>query len=362
MGFDLKDIVVHPNYNPDTKANNVAAVSFNLEGKQDWEMDTAIDIGTWQARVYTQRHLKSIEGLVWDYPNYITEDKIEQDNACSDLSPIYSVNADKFTCTTTLATPLMTNSTACKIPYPVIYAQMGDELYQAGLYSHSVVKGGDNLCDNDEVRSYYTLIGDYLAFAETALNKKFTYHSNDNSSTPQTDPYYSMKNAPRSVADGTLMLSGDFYNSKAVVIASATASDSAITATGTDVKGEDATSDLSDGQSAADDSNGSSKKTIIIAAVCGSVGTLILVASILFGIRWYRGHVSKVHDPYQAPSAHEFLEEMFENADGSRPPPAYKPPGEAPAEEIQNANVTNNVSPTSPRYSGLNFPNDKDQQ
>ncbi|KAJ2794926.1 hypothetical protein H4R20_006059 [Coemansia guatemalensis] len=362
MGFDLKDIVVHPNYNPDTKANNVAAVSFNLQGKQEWEMNTAIDFGTWQARVYAQSHLKSIEGLDWDSPDYITEVKIEQDDTCSELSPIYSVNADKFTCTTALATPLMKNSTACKIPYPVIYAQMGGELYQAGLYSHSVVKGGDNLCDSDEVRSYYTLIGDYLAFAETALNKKFTHHSNDNSSTPQTDPYYSMKNAPRSVADGAVMLSGDFYNPRAVIVESGALSDDASTATGTNIEEEDDTSDLSDGQSATDDSNGSSKKTIVIAAVCGSVGTLILVVSILFGIRWYRGHVSKVHDPYQAPSAQNVLDEMFANTDEYRPPPAYKPPGEAPEEEIQNANATSNASPTSPRYSGLNFPNDKDRQ
>ncbi|KAJ2804758.1 hypothetical protein H4R20_002375, partial [Coemansia guatemalensis] len=340
-GFDLRDIIVHPDYNPETKANNVAAVTYNLGEKLTWEMDTAIDPGTWEARVYSQRHIKNMTGLIWDYPEYTTEDKIEQDDACSDLSPIFSENTDKFACTSILATPLMTNSTACKIPYPVLYAQMGDELYQAGLYSHSVVKGGDNLCDNDEVRSYYTLIGNYLAFAEAALNKKFTYHSNDNSSTPQSDSNYSMKNAPRIVVDGTVMLSGDFYNPKAVVIVSATSADGASIITGTEVKGE----------SAAGDSSGTSKKTTIIAAVCGTIGTLILVASIFFGIRWYRGHVSKVHDPYQAPSAQNVLDEMFVNTDGSRPPPAYKPPGEAPAEEIQNTDAISDSSPTSPRYS-----------
>ncbi|KAJ2805377.1 hypothetical protein H4R20_002118 [Coemansia guatemalensis] len=312
-------------------------------------------------------------GLIWDYPEYTTEDKIEQDDACSDLSPIFSENTDKFACTSILATPLMKNSTACKIPYPVLYAQMGDELYQAGLYSHSVVKGGDDLCNNDEVRSYYTLIGNYLAFAELALNRKFTYHSNVNSSTPQADPNYSMKNAPKSVVDGTLMLSGDFYNPKAVVIASATSSGGASTTTGANTEAENTTndklnSDITDPSVASnaldnltDDSNSkdSSKKTTIIAAVCGTIGTLILVASVLFGIRWYRGHVSKVHDPYQAPSAQNVLEEIFANAGESRPPPAYKPPGEDSAEETSNINSISNATSTGPQYSGFSYPSEK---
>ncbi|KAJ2804760.1 hypothetical protein H4R20_002377, partial [Coemansia guatemalensis] len=317
MGFDLKDIVVHPDYNPDTKANNVAAASFNLKGKQEWEMDTAIDFGTWQARVYAQRHLKNLDGMVWDYPAYTLENTVEQDSTCSDLSPIFSENTDKFTCTSILANPLMKNSTACKIPYPVLYAQMGDELYQAGLYSHSVVKGGDDLCNNDEVRSYYTLIGDYLAFAEKVLNKKFTYHSNDNSSAPQADPNYSMKSAPKSVADGAVMLSGEFYNPKAVIVESGAPSGDTSTTTGIDTEAEDATDDVSDdtsmdmdtdtkaqdisdveaddtsmdmdtganaedisddesdGQSVTSGSNNFFIQAIVIAAVCVSIGVLI---------------------------------------------------------------------------------------
>ncbi|KAJ2805374.1 hypothetical protein H4R20_002115 [Coemansia guatemalensis] len=295
-GFDLSDIIVHPDYNPETKANNVAAVSYNLKEKPTWAMDTAIDPDTWEARVYAQRHIKNMTGLIWDYPEYTTEDKIEQDNACSDLSPIFSENTDKFACTSILATPLMKNSTACKIPYPVLYAQMGDKLYQAGLYSHSVVKGGDDLCNNDEVRSYYTLIGNYLAFAEKALNRKFTYHSNVNSSTPQSNPNYSMKNAPKSVVDGTLMLSGDFYNPKEVAVESEALSDDASTATSADTKAEDSTNDESDdarvdldtdtnaeeisddeldNQSLTSGSNDFFMQAIIIAAVCVSIGVLI---------------------------------------------------------------------------------------
>ncbi|KAJ2794192.1 hypothetical protein H4R20_006307 [Coemansia guatemalensis] len=263
---------------------------------------------------------------------------------------------------------------------------MGDELYQAGLYSHSVVKGGDNLCDSDEVRSYYTLIGNYLAFAGDALNKKFTYHGNDNSSTPQSDPKYSMKSAPKNVADGAVMLSGEFYNPKAVIVESGAPSDDTSSATGTDTKEEKASdgeldsdaSGVSDDSDASDNSGSSAvsnasdknsddssskdstKRTIIIAAVCGSVGTLILVASILFGIRWYRGHMSKVHDPYKAPSAQDFLDEIFENSDDGRPPPAYKPTGEVRAGPGLNPNAISDASPTSSRYSGLNFPNEKD--
>ncbi|PIA13828.1 hypothetical protein COEREDRAFT_83197 [Coemansia reversa NRRL 1564] len=375
-GFDLRDIIVHPDYNPVTKANNVAVASYNLKRKLSWEMDTAIDLDTWQARVYAQRHIKNMTGLIWDYPEYTTEDTVTQDDTCSDLSPIYKANTDKFTCTPILADPLMKNSTSCKIPYPVLYVQMGEDLYQAGIFSHSVVKGGDNLCNNQEVRSYYTLIGDYLAFAEKALDKKFTYHSNDNSSTPQSDPDYSMKDASTGVNDGTLMLSGDFYNPKAVVIGSAVPSEDASMATETNENatnnelasdesnkhGSDETNELgldaSNEQATESDSKSTSKKTIIIAAVCGSIGTLLLVAGILFGIRWYRGHVSKVHDPYQAPSAQDFLEEMFENSNDGRPPPAYKPPSEAHARQGQSP-IASNASFLDSRYSGLNFPNDK---
>ncbi|PIA13827.1 hypothetical protein COEREDRAFT_83196 [Coemansia reversa NRRL 1564] len=364
-GFDLRDIIVHPDYNPVTKANNVAVVTYNTDKEQDWDMETAIDLDTWQARVYAQRHIKNMTDLIWDYPEYTTEDNIAQDDVCSDLSPIYKANTDKLTCTTILADPLMKNSTSCKIPYPVLYAQMGEDLYQAGIFSHSVVKGGDNLCNNQEVRSYYTLIGDYLAFAENALDKKFTHHSSASSSTPQSDSNYSMKPASRGVNDGTLMLSGDFYNPKAVIIGSATSSDGTSMTTDSNVNGENATdnelaSDGSNEQETDSNSKSTSKKTIIIAAVCGSIGTLLLVAVILFGIRWYRGHVSKVHDPYQAPSAQDFLQEMFENPNEGRPPPAYKPPEEAHASQDQNLNAVRNTAFSESRYSGLNFPIDKD--
>ncbi|KAJ2607457.1 hypothetical protein H4S08_004819 [Coemansia sp. RSA 1365] len=363
-GFDLRDIIVHPDYNPVTKANNIAVVTYNTDKEKDWEMETAIDFDTWKARVYTQRYIKNMTGLVWDSPEYKTEDTVTQDDSCSELSPIYKANTDKFTCTTTLATPLMTNSSSCKIPYPVLYAQMGDDLYQAGLFSHSVVKGGDNICDN-EVHSYYTLIGDYLAFAEKALDKKFKYHGSDSSSTPQSDPEYSMKDASTGVIDGTLMLGGDFYNPESLIVGSFTSSDGTSMTTDSNVNAENATdnelaSDGSNEQDTDSDSNNTSKKTIIIAAVCGSIGTLLLVAIVLFGIRWYRGHVSRVHDPYQAPSAQDFLQEMFENPNGGRPPPAYKPPEEAHTIQDQTPNVANNAVSSDNRYSGLNFPNDKD--
>ncbi|KAJ2789226.1 hypothetical protein H4R20_007218, partial [Coemansia guatemalensis] len=55
-----------------------------------------------------------------------------------------------------------------------------------------------------------------------------------------------MKSAPKNVADGAVMLSGDFYNPKAVIVESGALSGDTSTTTGIGTEAEDATDDVSD--------------------------------------------------------------------------------------------------------------------
>ncbi|KAJ2607458.1 hypothetical protein H4S08_004820 [Coemansia sp. RSA 1365] len=374
--YDIENIVVHPNFNAQTKANNIAAVNFNTKGLAKWRNKVAIDFGKWLNRVYVQRVLNNPKPIEWGTPVMYVQPTVPPDPKCSEFSPIFSSNNGGFTCNDYTVEPLVKDKTDCKIPYPQLYAWMGDELYQAGIFSHAVIKGGSDLCKYDDARFYYTVLTNYIAFAQAALGKKFDYNGINKDSKPQDDPYFAMVGASAKLDNDVVMLSGDFYSPKNLHIESASNLDDSekdpnsasekdnpdtadVNNPGNSYTNPGITAETSSDNNEVNPSGGSSNKTTIIASVCGSVGTLILIVVIFFLVRWYRGHVSKIHDPYKDRSAQEALVDMFSSAGDIRPPPAY--------ETAENVSRTESLVPVGSnrgllndsRHSDLNYPYDK---
>ncbi|PIA13826.1 hypothetical protein COEREDRAFT_10994 [Coemansia reversa NRRL 1564] len=374
--YDIENIVIHPNFNAETKANNIAAVNFNTKGVAGWRNKIAIDFGKWLNRVYVQRVLNKPKPIEWGTPVMYVQPTVPPDPKCSEFSPIFSSNNGAFTCSDYTVEPLVKDKTDCKIPYPQLYAWMGDELYQAGIFSHAVIKGGTDLCKYDDARFYYTVLSNYIAFAQAALGKEFYYNGITEDSKPQGDPYFAMVGASARLDYNMVMLSGDFYSPKSLHIESASNLDnseknpnSASEKNNPDTPNVNNSEDnytnpgitAESGSDNNEDkpSNGSSNKTTIIASVCGSIGALVLFVVFFFLVRWYRGHVSKVHDPYKERSAQEALVDMFANAGDTRPPPAYETAENTRRAENLVSVGTNRALVNDSQHSDLNYSNDK---
>ncbi|KAJ1719043.1 hypothetical protein LPJ61_006396 [Coemansia biformis] len=206
--------------------------------------------------------------------------------------------------------------------------------------------GGTNLCSYTSVRSYYTLLGDFIPFIRGIVGKDVGYKAPDNSTTPQANPNFGVIFAAATSDKDASLISGDLLaprdDSKPTLATHTRATPTSVKsssseATSTKTTSSDQstatlgdasdTSNNSESDSAVDSSpSGLSKRAItIIAAVCGSLGTLLLVALGIFLYRWYRGHIRRIHDPYHAPSVRDMLEDMFNNPDDQPPPPLYRP-------------------------------------
>ncbi|KAJ2519587.1 hypothetical protein GGI11_002533, partial [Coemansia sp. RSA 2049] len=87
--------------------------------------------------------------------------------------------------------------------------------YVAGIYSFTRLYGLSYKCTLfDGQKSYYTLLANYVAFADKVLGRKIGYYPNNNSNVvPQTDPNFSMAK-PADNSMSIVYLMGDFYSAQ----------------------------------------------------------------------------------------------------------------------------------------------------
>ncbi|KAJ2813364.1 hypothetical protein H4S07_000739, partial [Coemansia furcata] len=189
--YTVQNVTVHPSYDPKTKANNVAVIQYNSGSKVTWYNYNAIGPSNWDGYVYVQRYLSDIDGMAWATPKVYTQDS--GDSLCSDLSPVYNANMKDFACGRGTVSPPTSALGTCNVPYQMVYATFsGTYVYQAGFFSHVVIQDGNDLCEYSSQRTYFTLISDYLAFANSVIKRTVYYFNKINSTKPQTSPAYAM--------------------------------------------------------------------------------------------------------------------------------------------------------------------------
>ncbi|KAJ2037754.1 hypothetical protein H4S03_002765 [Coemansia sp. S3946] len=361
--YIIQNITVHPAYDSKTKANNVALIEYNSGSKVLWYNYNAIGPGNWDGHAYVQRYLSDIDGMAWATPKVYSQSS--GDSVCSQLSPVYKDNSKDFACSSGLVpSPSSTLGTSCNVPYQMVYATFsGTYVYQAGFFSHAVIEDGKDLCKYSSQRSYFTLISDYLAFANSVLNRTVYYYNDDNTVKPQTDPTYAMTKPSTTVKD-TVMLSGNMYP-KQPSTTSPTSSFPSRTSTSPSQTPTGNPSNEKEPES----NSGMSKRSIAIVAACSAVGSLLLAVGVVFLVRWWRGHLKRTRDPYKETAAQEILAndlggasmpgggnlrsmtEIVDVAYTNPPPPAY------PANEHRVLVVEEAQSPNS--LVSNEYPNEK---
>ncbi|KAJ2450500.1 hypothetical protein EV183_004242 [Coemansia sp. RSA 2336] len=313
-GFDnitsnhiVTKITVHPDYDPETKANNIAVLEYNDNAWVDWYNYNAIDTYKWKNLVYVQRYVEDVDAGTWGTSKLVV-DKYVNDTTCKDISPLYGDNLSDMTCYDTLVEPPSSELSTCNVPYSTVYALLDGIIFQAGIFSYAEVSGGSDFCGSGQMRTYYTLVANYLMFARVTINRTVYFYEQDVGAYPQNDSNYVMKDTKKRNSDFTIV-SGDIYALQSRDGASSRVSSdlsSSDNSSGDNSSGDNSSSDESS-SGGETKSDGLSKTTTIIIAVCCSVGTLVLAALVFFLIRWWRGHMSRPRDPMQETNAQHIL-------------------------------------------------------
>ncbi|KAJ2849528.1 hypothetical protein IWW36_002566 [Coemansia brasiliensis] len=340
-GFDNKTsnhivtkITVHPNYDRKTKANNVAVLEYNDDAWVDWYNYNAIDPYKWKNLVYVQRYVEDVSMGTWGMPKLVRA-KYTNDTTCKEISPLYGDNLSDITCHDAVTEPPNSELSSCNVPYSTVYALIDGIVFQAGFFSYAEISGGSDFCSYDQMRTYFTLVANYLEFARETINRTVYYYEQDDTSYPQTNPYYVMNNSQKQNSDFT-MVGGDIYALQN--------RDSVSTQESSDISNSDNSLMSSDHETSGNNessSDGLSKSTTIIIAVCCSVGTLILAALAFFLVRWWRGHISRPRDPMQETNAQHILADDIGGAylPASTSNHGDDAPSETSSNEVKNHNM-----------------------
>ncbi|KAJ2701126.1 hypothetical protein FB645_004747 [Coemansia sp. IMI 203386] len=312
---DVTKVTVHPGYNKQTKANNIALLQFNENSDTLWYNYNAISRDTWQALVYIQYSMYDVEQMQWSTLRFYTVSNTDDDD-CADYSFLYKDNKKDFVCSSKVITdaPSSVSAVCSKAPYGIVYATMGEYSYPAGFLSHVVLKNADDLCGSGDARAYYTLFEDYLMFAADTMNRTAYFNSSDNSTRPQEDPGFAMK-APAGSVAGVQVLGGNMYarqGTQSTQSASIMSSSKPSASTDDDASQTDGTSSDNSAENSNNNNDknaGSSNKTTVIAAVCSAIGAVLLAIGLFFFVRWYRKHgkIRRQRDPYSETVAQEML-------------------------------------------------------
>ncbi|KAJ1893956.1 hypothetical protein LPJ66_005465 [Kickxella alabastrina] len=173
----ISGVTVHPNFDAQTLANNVAVVQYespivtiihstsnseanNISGYSINGTTSSESLG------FMRRSLSSVESLTWN-PLQIAKKSTANipEAICTTGSAIYAANADSMICSNSSVPALASDNPECSIPPGMAYRIVKSKsAAPAAIYSHTAVFGGD-LCSYNEKAHYYTRLSNYLDWA-----------------------------------------------------------------------------------------------------------------------------------------------------------------------------------------------------
>ncbi|KAJ1742191.1 hypothetical protein LPJ68_002120 [Coemansia sp. RSA 1086] len=150
-------VKAHPNYNPNTFANNIAFIQFS-----ETELPSAL-IGDWpiewQNTVLVHASLNNDQSA-WNEPILKEEGAVSENSKCSDASTLYSESPSDYMCSTATHSSLYDRD--CVLPYKIAMGYDEQGAAPIGLYSHSATSDSDAFCGSGTITSYYILFKNYI--------------------------------------------------------------------------------------------------------------------------------------------------------------------------------------------------------
>ncbi|KAJ2844174.1 hypothetical protein J3B02_005046, partial [Coemansia erecta] len=205
--YNVDTITVHPKYDPKTFANNLALLQFNSGNPLQFKNYIAANEGDWLSTMYVRRGVVTSAPNTWSVPQVANGTQGAPDK-CAQVSALYEANTNDLMCTEQILVSDQEGK-KCAAPFGSIYGVHDPDLAIAGLYSHSVIVGGDNLCNYGQVYSFYTLLSNYLEWGgNTAQSTMYLFVANQNYLNNVVSGY-SMKVPTEAPAVSGLVVGGD---------------------------------------------------------------------------------------------------------------------------------------------------------
>lgn len=161
---------IHPKFNKETLANNIAVVEYNIDSNSSLINTTPTDKSLWSQTVYVYRSVDDTAQMKWNAP--VSKVGSESSSGCSDASNLYRTNTNALLCTG-MTTKSSIDST-CSVPFSSSSASIGGGMYTAALFSHAAILAENGkLCESNgsQIYSYYILLEQYIPFAVNVLKR-----------------------------------------------------------------------------------------------------------------------------------------------------------------------------------------------
>ncbi|KAJ2744862.1 hypothetical protein GGI20_002630 [Coemansia sp. BCRC 34301] len=190
---DIQRILVHPNYNPENFANNLAILFLPTDSPMPFSNPIADWPAEWQTFYYVQRAVEPpSKNPSWENPKVVSaQNTTANAEGCKSASTIFRLNPYAFMCS---PLSLPTGDANCVMPYGVIYEYDGTQAVVAAIYSHSNLQGSNAFCSGTPMYSYYTIISNYISWIQTATGMTVNvYHgANAPGYVASSNPNYQM--------------------------------------------------------------------------------------------------------------------------------------------------------------------------
>ncbi|KAJ1953388.1 hypothetical protein EC988_003023, partial [Linderina pennispora] len=83
--YDVTSINVHPGYQPQSVANNIAIIQFAVNSKKSWTNAIGINPREYTNHVFVRRVSKDVAGETWVTPS--KKSSVYQPDGCANASP-----------------------------------------------------------------------------------------------------------------------------------------------------------------------------------------------------------------------------------------------------------------------------------
>ncbi|KAJ1956608.1 hypothetical protein EC988_001261 [Linderina pennispora] len=318
--FPVKGITVHPQFEPPSYANNVAVVLFNLQSNKLWVSYIDAFPGENIDYLYARRSLSNVTSQTWNTPDSTRDIVISE--GCTKADTLYAANKKDFLCNNKTMTPPIKD--ICAVPYSIVYGLIKTDMVATALYSHSVTYN-DKMCGSTRQFHYYTILANFLNWAQQIVPDGISAFSNNGTNTMSTNITYAMKEPKNPKADGVKVYGGNLFARDASVeawmtvpIPTTTSADEENSAgllpsqigtggnnfagpskpTSTDSADSADSTGTTDTPAASHSSSSPSKNQIIAIGVSVPLATLVGVALMFYAYkRWKKHHNTVAWDP-----------------------------------------------------------------
>ncbi|KAJ1783594.1 hypothetical protein LPJ59_006545, partial [Coemansia sp. RSA 2399] len=171
------DIHIHPSYDRNTLANNIAIIEFDFTDQGNWTNSIAVYPTEWTDTLFVRRELIEASSSTWG--DIDLKSNTVDLSTCSMYSAIFGDNGNDMRCNSIQVNSVW--NAECPLPYGSLYGEVANtSLAIGGLHSYTFMPTSD-YCNGDRGLYYFTMLYDYVEWAESIIGRNISVLVGDTS-------------------------------------------------------------------------------------------------------------------------------------------------------------------------------------